>query len=183
MNIKSADNYSLFRIGARGKITSEAVASWDFENKQVKVGYNNSPANVTQESALNGFSGAKYQATVEVDLKEVGDTPLNLKKDGYRFLPVSITAETISADNLFGNGVVYLSDKDGPAVNIQYSTVLGKSRIANLTGEDFRIPSVGQDLGIRVDGNDSGTSGTLKIYIVGFFIFEEENNQEISFNG
>ncbi len=172
-NIETADDYSLFRIGARGKITGDAVQSWDFENKQVKVGYNNSPANVTQESALNGFSGAKYQALVEIDLKEVGNTILSLSRENYRFVPMMIISETTAADNLSGDADVYLADEDGPMMGITYSTSLGKSRSSSF-GSDFEIGAVGQDLSVRVNTVDSGTSGTLKIYIIGFFIFDQE---------
>ena len=173
LDIKSSDDYSLFKVGARGKITSEVVKYWDFNNKQVKVGADTSPSNILQESALNGFSGAKYQALVEIDLKEVGNTILSLSRENYRFVPMMIISETTAADNLSGDADVYLADEDGPMMGITYSTSLGKSRSSSF-GSDFEIGAVGQDLSVRVDTVDSGTSGTLKIYIIGFFIFDQE---------
>lgn len=179
LNIKSADNYSLFRIGARGKITSEAVASWDFENKPVKVGWNGIPANNPSENALNGYTGSKYYFKVELDLKVTDEVDLSVGKDGYRFMPTMVVAETISADSLSGDAQFYLADKTDFLVPIVYSTSLNKCRQANLTNTDFAISGSGKPLRIVRNVVDSGTSGVIAVYIFGTLIKEEiQNNQQ-----
>jgi hypothetical protein len=176
IGVKSADDYSMFRVGARGAISSSAVQTWDFGTKQVKVGASTNPNSTLIESALNGFSGAKlFRISGEIDVKETGETNVMQVRAGYRFLPMFISAETIGADTLSADATIILKDETQTLCNITYSDTLGESMPVDLT-KGFKMSEEGGDISIEVTIADSGTSGGIKVYLVGTLIYEENEN-------
>lgn len=174
-NIETADDYSLLKFDKNGVFTSDAFSYFNFSQRQVKVGFSNTAENNTVESALNGHTGIKYFFDTEVDLKQTGATEILIGKDGYKFMPLQVVAETLTADSLSGNGIVELTDGDKVLMNVIYSINPNKCKMSP-DGNEFEIGREGNGLSINVSQADAGTSGTIRIYGFGVFIYDTPEN-------
>ncbi len=176
-NIETADDYSLLKFDKNGVFTSDTFPYFNFSQRQVKVGFSNIAENNTVDSALNGHTGIKYFFDTEVDLKQTGATEILIGKDGYKFMPLMLVAETLTGDSLSGNAIVELTDGNKVLMNVIYSTNPNKCKISP-AGNEFEIGTEGNGLSINVSHADSGTSGTIRIYGFGIFIYDiPENNK------